>query len=84
MGGMMTKEEVIQVTIGVLSEISVPVRYKEEITDKVAGCVRNLSLVLEMIAREKDAAKDEIVAVVPEGQEEAGEVNGDEPEADAE
>lgn len=55
MEGQMNKEQVIQATIGVLSEISVPVRLKAQIADPIDGAINNLAIVLQMIQVEKDA-----------------------------
>lgn len=54
MEGQMNKEQVIQVTIGVLSEISVPVRLKAQIADPIDGAINNLAIVLQMIQAEKE------------------------------
>ena len=53
MDTQMTKEQVIQATIEVLSNISVPVRLRE-ITDKIEGSINNLVIVLQMIQAEKE------------------------------
>ena len=55
MDGQMNKEQVIQATIGVLSEISVPVRLKAQVADPIDGAINNLAIVLQMIQVEKDA-----------------------------
>lgn len=55
MDGQMNKEQVIQATIGVLSEISVPVRLKAQIADPIDGAINNLAIVLQMIQVEKEA-----------------------------
>lgn len=78
MSNVMNKEQVIAITIDVLENIDVPVKLKEQISDHISGAVRNLRLVLEMIAKEKEAEQAETgEATVPE-------VIADEPEADAE
>ncbi len=51
----MNKEQVIQATIGVLSEISVPVRLKKQIADPIDGAINNLAIVLQMFQAEKEA-----------------------------
>lgn len=53
----MTKEQVIRVSIGVLSEISVPVKYKDTITAHIDGVINNLVLVLNMMDQEKQKAQ---------------------------
>lgn len=77
-----TKVEVIQETIGVLGRISVPVKLKEQILVPIEGAMRNLVIVLQMEAAEKEMrekeAKTEAAAAE---EEEAGE---DGPEAGAE
>ena len=42
MENQMTKEQVIEATIQVLSNISVPVAKKREIADPIEGCIQNL------------------------------------------
>ena len=49
----MTKEQVIQATIEVLANTSVPVRLKD-ITEKIDGAINNLVIVLQMIQAEKE------------------------------
>ena len=55
MDGRMDKKQVIQTTIGVLSEISVPVRLKAQIADPIDGAINNLAIVLQMIQMEEEA-----------------------------
>lgn len=55
MGEKMDKKQVIQTTIGVLSEISVPVRLKEQIATQIEGAINNLVIVLQMIQMEEEA-----------------------------
>lgn len=82
MEGQMNKEQVIQATIGVLSEISVPVRLKAQIADPIDGAINNLAIVLQMIQVEKLAA-EETARKAQEGQEEAPAAEGEpEPEMD--
>lgn len=76
MEGQMNKEQVIQATIGVLSEISVPVRLKAQIADPIDGAINNLAIVLQMIQVEKLAA-DETARKAQEGQEEAPAAEGE-------
>ena len=54
----MNKEQVIEATIGVLSDISVPVRLKEQITVPIEGAINNLAIVLQMIRMEDEANKN--------------------------
>ena len=78
MEGQMTKEQVIEETIRVLSNISVPVAKKHEIADPIEGSIQNLAIVLQMIEAEKRAA-EETARKAQEGQEEAPAAE-DEPE----
>lgn len=78
MSDVLNKEQVIAITIDVLENIDVPVKLKEQISDHISGAVKNLRLVLEMIAKEKEAEQAET------GEERTPEVIADEPEADAE
>lgn len=55
MGERMNKEQVIEATIGVLGEISVPIRLKKEITEPIEGAINNLVIVLSMIRAEAEA-----------------------------
>ena len=90
MSNVMNKEQVIAITIDVLENIDVPTKLKEQITDHIYGAVQNLRLVLEMIAKEKEAAQEDFRALpAQDGEDDAGEatvpeVIADEPEADAE
>ena len=52
MENRMNKEQVIEATINVLSEISVPVRLKEQISDPISGAIMNLAIVLQMLTPE--------------------------------
>lgn len=54
----MNKEQVIEATIGVLSDISVPVRLKDQITTPLEGAISNLAIALQMIRMEADANKN--------------------------
>lgn len=54
----MTKVEVIQETIGVLGNISVPVKLKEQILVPIEGAINNLAIVLQMIRMEDEANKN--------------------------
>lgn len=56
MGEKMNKEQVIQATIGVLSDISVPVRLKDQVTAPIEGAINNLAIVLQMIQMENEAS----------------------------
>jgi len=49
----MTREQVLEITIGVLSEISVPIRYKKQIADPIDGAINNLVIVLQAMREEK-------------------------------
>ena len=71
MEGMMTKEQVIESTIGTLSNLRVPVGMKHELADPIEGCMNNLVIVLQMIAAEKQATAEEAARKAQEGQEEA-------------
>ena len=53
----MNKEQVIEETIKVLANISVPVALKRQILEPIEGAINNLAVVLQMIKAEKDAAK---------------------------
>ena len=69
MGEKMNKEQVIQTTIGVLSDISVPVRLKDQVTAPIEGAINNLAIVLQMIQMENEASaqhQEEPEAEVPE------------------
>ena len=54
----MNKEQVIEATIRVLSDISVPVRLKEQITVPIEGAINNLAIALQMIRMETEANKN--------------------------
>ena len=54
----MTKEQVIEATIQVLSNISVPVAKKKEIADPIEGCIQNLAIVLQMCEAERQATEN--------------------------
>ena len=54
----MNKERVIEATIRVLSDISVPVRLKEQITVPIEGAINNLAIALQMIRMETEANKN--------------------------
>lgn len=58
MENQMTKEQVIEATIQVLSNISVPVAKKREIADPIEGCIQNLAIVLQMIEAERKATEE--------------------------
>lgn len=49
----MTKEQVIETTIGVLGRIEVPVEYMEKIGNPIVGAIKNLFLVRGMMEAEK-------------------------------
>ena len=68
MEGQMNKEQAIQATIGVLSEISVPVRLKAQIADPIDGAINNLAIVLQMIDAEKKATEGAAAARALEDQ----------------
>lgn len=57
MENRMNKEQVIEATINLLGEISVPVRLKEQISDPISGAIMNLAIVLQMIQAENAANK---------------------------
>lgn len=71
MENRMNKEQVIEATINVLSEISVPVRLKEQISDPISGAIMNLAIVLQMIQAENEANAQRTAD--PDAQKEAGE-----------
>ena len=50
----MTKEQVIEATINVLGDISVPVKLEDQISRHINGAIYNLNLVLQMIALENE------------------------------
>ena len=58
MGRVMNKEEIINETLNVLGSISVPVALKETVTDPIAGAMKNLIIVLQMINKEKEVEDD--------------------------
>ena len=64
----MTKEQVIEATIQVLSNISVPVAKKREIADPIEGCIQNLAIVLQMIEAERKATEEAAAARTLEDQ----------------
>ncbi len=68
MENQMTKEQVIEATIQVLSNISVPVAKKREIADPIEGCIQNLAIVLQMIDAEKNATEEAAAARALEDQ----------------
>lgn len=68
MENQMTKEQVIEATIQVLSNISVPVAKKREIADPIEGCIQNLAIVLQMIEAEKKATEEAAAARALEDQ----------------
>lgn len=53
----MNKEDVLNATIGVLSDISVPVGLYDQITAPIKGAIHNLIIVLQLIEAEKEEAK---------------------------
>ena len=59
MADTMNKTQVLETTINVLSEISVPVRYKEQIADRIEGAIRNIAIAIQMIKREEEMAKEQ-------------------------
>lgn len=78
MENMMNKEQVIEATINVLNEISVPVRLKEQISDPISGAIMNLVIVLQMIqaenaANEQRAAEQRAAVREETGDQEEGE-----------
>lgn len=79
MNDQMTKEQVIEATISVLSNISVPVAKKREIADPIEGCIHNLAIVLQMIEAERVANEEAATAREQEGNENA-EPEAEEPE----
>ncbi len=79
MENQMTKEQVIETTISVLSNISVPVAKKREIADPIEGCIHNLAIVLQMIEAERAANEEAAAAREQEGNENA-EPEAEEPE----
>lgn len=54
----MNKEQVIEATIRVLSDISVPVRLKDQITTPIEGAINNLAIALQMIRAENEMNRD--------------------------
>ena len=68
MENQMTKEQVIEATIQVLSNISVPVAKKREIAEPIEGCIQNLAIVLQMIDAEKKATEEAAAARALEDQ----------------
>ena len=58
MGNQMNKEQVISATISLLGSIKIPVALKEEVADPIAGAMKNLIIVLQMIEKEKEGKKD--------------------------
>jgi len=58
MADTMNKTQVLETTINVLSEISVPVRYKEQIAERIEGAIRNIAIAIQMIKREEEMAKE--------------------------
>ena len=64
----MTKEQVLEITIGVLSEISVPIKYKAKIADPIEGAINNLVIVLQVMREEKTNQRvAEAIDNAPEG-----------------
>lgn len=72
MENRMNKEQVIEATINVLSEISVPVRLKEQISDPISGAIMNLAIVLQMIQAENAANEQRAAEHGAEGRGETG------------
>ena len=72
----MTLEQILDATIRVIGNIMVPVALKDEISDKLGGCLQNLAIAKVMYQKEKELwmQKDE-----PKTEEE---VIVDEPNAD--
>ena len=60
MGRQMNKEEVISQTISLLGSIKVPIAMKEEMADPVAGAMKNLIIVLQMIEKEKEVKEPDV------------------------
>ena len=64
----LTKEQVLEITIGVLSEISVPIKYKSQIADPIDGAIDNLVIVLQTMREEKQNQRvAEAIEKAPEG-----------------
>lgn len=76
MENRMDKEQVIEATIQVLSEISVPVRMKAQIADPIDGAINNLVIVLQMIRMEKEAKAQREERMEDEIQEDPEPVDG--------
>ena len=78
----MTKEQVIEATISVLSNISVPVAKKKEIADPIEGCIQNLAIVLQMCEAERQATEQAAAERELENQGATPEELGIEPDQD--
>lgn len=59
MDEQMNKKQVLEATIGVLSNICVPVAKQREISEPINGAIRNLAIVLQMIEAEEKAASEQ-------------------------
>lgn len=54
-GKRYTKEDVLQITINIMQQLSFPVMLSEAYAVPIQKCVENLNLVMEMIRMEKEA-----------------------------
>ena len=54
-----TKEEIINITINLLGQIKVPAEYARQIALPIQDAQNNLLVVLEMIQKEQELAKQE-------------------------
>lgn len=55
----MTAIEAVQITRNLLGDISVPAKYKEQITDVLDAAMKNLDVIVKMIEKEQNALKEE-------------------------
>ena len=68
-----TKEKIIDITIDLLENISVPMKLKREISDPLDGAIKNLVIVLQMMNEEAMQKAQEEAAEKPEEEEPADE-----------
>lgn len=54
-----TKDQVIEITMKALGNISVPVAFTDSIATPIRGAIKNLAVVLQMIEAEKNHNKEE-------------------------
>lgn len=71
-----TPSEVLQITVGILENIQVPVKYKAQISDKIASAIVNINAVIEAFNSHVQQPEEEAETIKDDNQADPGNAEG--------